>query len=370
MRRLPGVRVVEAEACPGRSKLTADAVEGAALRGLSKPEQRGEADRARAIFNQKIHAIACIRKIPKMAKVELSCGALNGCIATQQAPSSGGAYFGNRKPMRLMALPACRLALAAGLGVARPGERGRRAAHRGSRQGAPRRREPARSAPGETVWVALHLEMRPGWHVYWRNPGDAGLPPEIAWKLPSGFTAGEIAWPTPERFVDNDQIGNYGYAGSVDLLVPVTGQPIRRPPIRSFRRTGGAPIRGACDLARLLRYLHSGRGGAGAYPAGHGRAFRPRSGDRRALFAAARARLPHPAGFATRIAASGTDLTLRIPAAALAGLDDPTVSFFPTEPNLIDAAAEPRTRDIRRRARPAAQAGNRPDRRHDPAAEH
>jgi transposase len=35
---------------PGKSKLTADAAERAALRGLSKSEQRGEADRARAIL--------------------------------------------------------------------------------------------------------------------------------------------------------------------------------------------------------------------------------------------------------------------------------------------------------------------------------
>ena len=35
---------------PGKSKLTADAVEQAALRGLSKSGQRGEADRARAIL--------------------------------------------------------------------------------------------------------------------------------------------------------------------------------------------------------------------------------------------------------------------------------------------------------------------------------
>jgi transposase len=35
---------------PGRSKLTADAAEQAALRALSKSEQRGEADRARAIL--------------------------------------------------------------------------------------------------------------------------------------------------------------------------------------------------------------------------------------------------------------------------------------------------------------------------------
>jgi transposase len=35
---------------PGKSKLTADAAERAALRDLSKSEQRGEADRARAIL--------------------------------------------------------------------------------------------------------------------------------------------------------------------------------------------------------------------------------------------------------------------------------------------------------------------------------
>ncbi len=63
-----------------------------------------------------------------------------------------------------------------------------------------------------------------------------------------------------------------------------------------------------------------------------------------ALFAAARENLPQPAGFTTQLAASGSDLMLRVPAAALAGVPNPTVSFFPNEPNIIDAAAEPRTR--------------------------
>ena len=44
--------------------------------------------------------------------------------------------------------------------------------------------------PGKTLWVALRLEIAPGWHAYWRNPGDSGLPPEISWKLPPGFSAG------------------------------------------------------------------------------------------------------------------------------------------------------------------------------------
>src|ERR1051325_9425126 len=46
---LPEMRAVEAS-MPGKSKLTADAVERAALRDLSKSEQRGEADRARAVL--------------------------------------------------------------------------------------------------------------------------------------------------------------------------------------------------------------------------------------------------------------------------------------------------------------------------------
>src|SRR6476646_5612198 len=75
------------------------------------------------------------------------------------------------------------------------------------------RPEGAAIVPGKTLWVDLHLDIAPGWHTYWRNPGDSGLPTEISWKLPSGFSAGEIAWPVPQRFVEN-AIGNYGYSGS------------------------------------------------------------------------------------------------------------------------------------------------------------
>ena len=34
------------------------------------------------------------------------------------------------------------------------------------------------AAPGETVTLALMQELEDHWHVYWRNPGDSGLPPE------------------------------------------------------------------------------------------------------------------------------------------------------------------------------------------------
>ncbi|HEY8242212.1 MAG TPA: protein-disulfide reductase DsbD domain-containing protein, partial [Casimicrobiaceae bacterium] len=53
------------------------------------------------------------------------------------------------------------------------------------------------AAPGAPATVALRLKMREGWHTYWQNPGDSGLPTTIAWKLPAGVTAGPIQWPAP-----------------------------------------------------------------------------------------------------------------------------------------------------------------------------
>ena len=45
--------------------------------------------------------------------------------------------------------------------------------------------------------VAVHLKMDPGWHTYWKDPGDSGLATSIEWKLPSGFVADPIRWPKP-----------------------------------------------------------------------------------------------------------------------------------------------------------------------------
>lgn len=72
-------------------------------------------------------------------------------------------------------------------------------------------------APGDSVWVALQLDIIPGWHTYWRTPGDSGLPAEIRWALPEGLTAESIQWPTPERIPYGDLM-NFGYHDRVLLL--------------------------------------------------------------------------------------------------------------------------------------------------------
>ena len=75
--------------------------------------------------------------------------------------------------------------------------------------------------PGQTFWVGLHQRISPGWHTYWMNPGDSGEPPRIEWALPSGFTAGEIAWPFPGTIPAGPAM-TYGYSGEVVLPIPVT----------------------------------------------------------------------------------------------------------------------------------------------------
>lgn len=71
-------------------------------------------------------------------------------------------------------------------------------------------------APGESIWIALRLDIIPGWHTYWRTPGDSGLPAEIRWTLPDGVTVGDIQWPTPERIPYGDLM-NFGYHDTVLL---------------------------------------------------------------------------------------------------------------------------------------------------------
>ncbi|MGE3954072.1 MAG: protein-disulfide reductase DsbD family protein [Parachlamydiales bacterium] len=75
-------------------------------------------------------------------------------------------------------------------------------------------------SPGEPFWVALEFNMEEGWHTYWKNPGDAGFAPEIAWQLPSGFEVTELQWPYPER-LEEDALVSFGYKETMVLLAKI-----------------------------------------------------------------------------------------------------------------------------------------------------
>lgn len=76
------------------------------------------------------------------------------------------------------------------------------------------------TAAGE-LWLALRYQLNPGWHIYWRNPGDSGGPPTVKWQLPAGATAGEFEWPTPTR-IPLERLMNFGYENVVVLPLKIT----------------------------------------------------------------------------------------------------------------------------------------------------
>ncbi|MCA9726175.1 MAG: hypothetical protein KC729_00725 [Candidatus Eisenbacteria bacterium] len=76
-------------------------------------------------------------------------------------------------------------------------------------------------APGNLVDLAVIFEIEPGWHLYWRNPGDSGLPPTIDLTLPAGITAGQPRWPAPHRELDADIILDYVFEDRLVVLIPL-----------------------------------------------------------------------------------------------------------------------------------------------------
>lgn len=85
--------------------------------------------------------------------------------------------------------------------------------------------EHASVQPGRPFQVGLRMKLKRGWHTYWKQPGDAGMPLRIEWTLPSGFRPGPIEWPVPER-IPTSGLMSYGYEGEV--LMPVTITPPAR----------------------------------------------------------------------------------------------------------------------------------------------
>jgi thiol:disulfide interchange protein len=71
-------------------------------------------------------------------------------------------------------------------------------------------------SPGSTFSLGVKFTLEPGWHIYWKNPGDSGLPPRFTWKTPAQVSVDGPLWPYPER-ITTGPLTNYGY-GSV--LIP------------------------------------------------------------------------------------------------------------------------------------------------------
>jgi len=181
--------------------------------------------------------------------------------------------------------------------------------------------------PGATAWLAVALTMKPGWHTYWRNAGDAGMPTQVDWTLPAGYTAGALQWPMPAIFLQGIAT-SYGYHGEVALLaplrVPADAQPGQEVAIAAhvqWLACAKICVPGEARVSITLP-VAAAPGAADATTA--------------TLFRTARAALPHDGTTRTAAAVSEASIALDVPPAALMGIAEPTVAFLPLDDALID----------------------------------
>ncbi len=87
--------------------------------------------------------------------------------------------------------------------------------------------------PGKEFVLGVLFQVDPGWHIYYKDAGEAGMPTRVEWKLPSGFTAGPLLWEKPHKFIDSE-ITTYGYADKTIIAAKIkppanlaTGKPIK-----------------------------------------------------------------------------------------------------------------------------------------------
>ena len=74
--------------------------------------------------------------------------------------------------------------------------------------------------PGEKALIAMRFRCDPHFHIYWKNPGDAGQSPTVEWQEKPGATVGDFVWPGP-KMLDQSGVYNFVYEDETLLLMEV-----------------------------------------------------------------------------------------------------------------------------------------------------
>lgn len=189
--------------------------------------------------------------------------------------------------------------------------------------------ETTAAAPGGVLYVALRQKIAPGWHTYWRNPGDAGQPTTLSWTLPAKWRADDIVWPAPERFLTGP-IMAYVYTDSVLLPVPVQVPADAKP-----GSTVTLKAKAAWLVCKDVCIPEGGDLSVDVPVAAATPAMEPRYG--RAI-AKTLADAPKPSGLKARFTVQGQQVKLSAIGAPLKGVDVAHAYFYPYDGTVIDQA--------------------------------
>ena len=181
------------------------------------------------------------------------------------------------------------------------------------------------AVPGRPVTLAVLMQPVPGWHGYWLNPGDAGLPLMVDWILPRGTSIAPLRFPVPGTLLVSglmNHVYEHDYAVLTELNVPANVSPGTVMTLTGKARwlacTDKICVPEQADLSLAITI-----GSAAPHDA---------------RFDKWHAALPAPLGSAAKFALTGTSLRVAVPLPAAVKLDQPHL-FVLTE-GVADYAAQ------------------------------
>ena len=81
---------------------------------------------------------------------------------------------------------------------------------------------------GKAYSAGLHIKLEKDWKTYWRNPGEAGVPPSITAEPNSNLAGIAIDFPLPIRITDESGTA-FGYHDEVVFPITVTPKDVGQP---------------------------------------------------------------------------------------------------------------------------------------------
>lgn len=186
---------------------------------------------------------------------------------------------------------------------------------------------------GTPLGVALRLVVAPGWHIYWTNPGESGLPTTVEWRLPSGFRVGTLQWPFPERREVEGLTVN-AYEGEVIVLGTV--HPPARIPVNTTVDIVARVRVGVCREVCIAQDLEVDA----SLPTSEGV---PRPDSRWiGMFRSAMPRMSRPLpGWLIEARSGNGEILLRVTPRGSSRLPEGPITFFPEEQGMVAVATTP-----------------------------
>jgi DsbC/DsbD-like thiol-disulfide interchange protein len=87
----------------------------------------------------------------------------------------------------------------------------------------------AGSRSGAVLLGGIAFQLQPGWHTYWRNPGDSGVPPRFDFSKSDNVEAVTVLWPAPAKFSDGGGGTSLGYQKQVVLPLRIVAKSADKP---------------------------------------------------------------------------------------------------------------------------------------------